>query len=544
MKETVAHTTFYRKLPQVLGALLLLVIGIKWSIGLSRHMDILFGDEAEYMRNGLDLFHVIRNDWGPAYNIWYKFLSFFFSDTIQLYYANYIIGGIAVAVLLFIALSSLRIHYLTALYISFCFFVSSVNINTWPRVSHFVLLMVLGSIIFISKLNSAAKKCLTFSILLYICSYARPDLFIAFLVVLSLSVFFMYREKENLKSFLPYLLVLLLAVLFFQLIFGFPSPTYKGGLNRLYSAFCQHYTMNYKYRTGAHFDAVTEWIEFCKSKFPDCLSITDVIKKHPGEFAANLFFNIRHYLLLLFTTSLSFIFPTGIFTGKKAMLVAIILFLSAFGVISFHKEKRSHFIHLLNQHKLLLFFLFVFGLPSIGMSIIIFPRPHYILLHSLLLVFILALVLQSIFHTVRFNYRLSVGIGLLLLLIAPDSSAYRYMQFGKDMDNLCEQKLIRYLESKKDKPYMVFTNYLNITYILPKNYTEFSTEFELKRGMTFSSVLNNKHVNVILVSSNILENPILKEDTTWNDLMMHPEKYNFKTVKYSDICESYLLIKE
>jgi len=544
MKETVTHTLSSMRWQQLFGSLLLILIGIKWSMGLSRHMDILFGDEAEYMRNGLDLFRIIRNDWGPAYNIWYKFLSFFFSDTISLYYANYIIGGIAVAVLLFIALTSLRIHYLTAFYISFCFFVSSVNINTWPRISHFVLLLVLSSIIFISRLTSNAKKSLTFAILLYICSYARPDLFIAFLIVLSLSLFFMYREKENLKSFLPYLLVLILSVLFFQFIFGFPSPTYKGGLNRLYSAFCQHYTMNYKYRTGAHFDAVTEWIEFCKAKFPDCHTITDVVKKYPGEFFAHLVFNIKHYLLLLLTTAFSFIFPTGIFTGKKALLAAIILLVSVLGIISFQKEKRSHFIQLILKHRLILFFLVVFGLPSIGMSTVIFPRPHYILLHSLLLIFILALLLQSLFHNITFSYLQSGAMGLLFLLMAPSSSSYRYMQFGKDMDNLCEQKLIRYLESKKDKPYTVFTNYLNITYILPKNYSEFSTEFELKKGMAFSSVLKDRHINIILVSSNILENPILKADSTWNDLITHPEKYNFKTVKYSDICESYLLIKE
>lgn len=544
MKETVPHTAFSGKLPQILGVLLLVAIGIKWSIGLPQHMDILFGDEAEYMRNGLDLFRIVRNDWGPAYNIWYKFLSFFFSDTIQLYYANYIIGGVAVAVLLFLALTSIRIHYLTALYLSFCFFVSGLNINTWPRISHFVLILILTCILFISKQKSNAKKGLSFSILLYICSYARPDLFIAFLIVLTVSIFFMFQERDKLRQFLPYLLLLIAVVLFFQIIFGFPSPTYKGGLNRLYSAFCQHYTMNYKYRTGAHFDAVTEWIEFCKNKFPDCTTIADVLKKHPNEFATNLFFNIKHYLLLLLTSILSFIFPTGIFTSRKALLIALALLLSVIGIIAVRKEKRNHFIHLLNEHKLLLFFLFVFGLPSIGMSTIIFPRPHYLLLHSLILVFILALMLQSIFHGMRLKYWQSGGMGLLLLLIAPQSSAYRYMQFGKDMDNLCEQKLIRYLESKKEKQYVVFTNYLNITYILPKNYSEFSTEFELKKGMTFSSVLENKHVNIILVSSNILENPILKADSTWNDLIARPEKYSFRTVKYSDICGSYLLIKE
>jgi hypothetical protein len=118
------------------------------------------------------------------------------------------------------------------------------------------------------------------------------------------------------------------------------------------------------------------------------------------------------------------------------------------------------------------------------------------------------------------------------------------MQFGSDMDNLCEQKLIRYLETKKEKNYVVLTNYLNITYLLPKNYSEFSTEFELRKGMDLSTLVKEKGINLILVSENIIQNPILRTDTMWNKLLTSPQDYQFKKVKYSDICQSYLLIKE
>jgi hypothetical protein len=230
----------------ILGMLFLLSAGIKWSIGLQQHMDILFGDEAEYMRNGLDLFKVIRNDWGPAYNLWYKFLSFFFTDNIQLYYANYIIGGITVSILLFIALCRHNIHKLIALYISFCFLISPLNINTWPRISHFILIFVLATLIILPRMRSMAKKFLSLSILCYIAAYARPDLLLVLIILTPLTLFYIYRERKEIKAFLPLLLILISAILFFQITFGLPSSTYKGGLNRLYSAFCQHYTINYK----------------------------------------------------------------------------------------------------------------------------------------------------------------------------------------------------------------------------------------------------------------------------------------------------------
>ena len=62
----------------ILGSMLALVIsGLKWATGLQGHLDILLADEAEYLRNGLNLFDKIAKNWGPTYNIWYKLLSFF-----------------------------------------------------------------------------------------------------------------------------------------------------------------------------------------------------------------------------------------------------------------------------------------------------------------------------------------------------------------------------------------------------------------------------------------------------------------------------------
>jgi hypothetical protein len=537
------HTT-KRRLFLAIGTLVLVLTGIKWSIGLPQQLDILFGDEAEYMRNGMDLFRTVRNDWGPTYNIWYKFLSLAFKDVIDLYYANYRIVGIAVAVLLYAVLVSMRIKALPALYISFCFFVSGLNMNTWPRISHFVLLIVLAGLFITSKLQSAAKKSLVLTIVCFICAYARPDLMPVSVVLFAASVYFMNRERKIFKSFIPYLIVLVLSVLFFQLVFGLPSSTYKGGLNRLYSAFCQHYSMNYKYRTGLQFDAVTEWISFCKAKFPDCFTIGDVISNHPAAFFEHVLFNLKNYLLLFITTLLSFIFPTGIYTSKKALLIAFILLTGTILAVCIQRERRGQFMALLKQHRFILLFLLLFGLPSMGMSVIIFPRAHYLLLHTLLFVMLIALLLQSLTANMRFNLWQFLGVCVLFLFIGPRSSDYKYMQFGKDMDNLCDQQLISFLEKRTDKDYVVFTNYLNITYILPKNYSEFSTEFELKRGMLFSHIAEERKINMILVSSNILENPMLTEDTSWTNLIAKPENYHFKKVTYSKNCDSYLLIKE
>ncbi len=528
----------------IAGLLFFIVVGIKWGYQLPQHLDILFGDEAEYMRNGLDLFEVIRNDWGPTYNIWYKFLSLFTSDTITLYYANYIAGAVLTGGLLMLVLLALRLSPPVALYASFCFFVSGIQMNTWPRISHFVLLLLCGAILVFSRIRSAALRTLVIAIACYWCAYARPDLMLAFFLMLAVAAWLMYQERAQWRSFLPALLVLLLSVLFFQGIFGQPSATYKGGLDRLYSAFCQHYAINYKFMTNADFDAVTEWIDFCRTKFPDCYTIGDVLKNHPQEFIQHVLFNVKNYLLLLFSALLSLLFPLAIIKGKKGLLLAIGLLLLLLFATLFNKEKRNNWMALLKEHRLLLLLLAIFGLPSMGMSWVIFPRPHYMLLHLMLPLLLLTLLLQVWWQDRYLPARYFMVLLVLLALAAPTAGKYPYLQYGQDMQNHCSQRLIRFLEKKKDQPYVVFTNYLNVTYMLPKNFSEFSTEFELKKGMSFGQIMKDKKINIVLVSSNILQNPMLKSDTTWQQLIANPETLGFEKVRYSDACESYLLMKE
>ncbi len=525
------------------GMALMLFCGIKWSLHLSSNMDILFGDEAEYMRNGLDLFKIIRNDWGPAYNIWYKFLSFFQNDTIQLYYLNYALGAILIGVLFFVFLYQHIKQKQVALYVGFCFLVSSININTWPRVSHFVIIILLISLILASHTSSKAKKWLIYSIACFICAYARPDLMLSFFCCVPVTFYFIWKEKKSIRSFLPYLFVLLAVVLFFQFVFGQPSATYKGGLDRLYSAFCQHYAMNYKMMHKDGFDAITEWINFSKQQFPNSHTLKDVILNQPGLFFQNLLLNCKNYLMILLLTVTSFVFPTGIFKSKKVLFLSVFILFLLVVIVFANKKYRDQFFVKLQDNKQLLLFLFIFGVPSLGMSIVIFPRMHYVLLHIILLAFIITLLLDAI--ALKINMQWSYWLFFLLfIVISPKSSSYAYMQFGSDMKNLCEQKLIRFLEKDKAHPHVVMTNYLNVTYLLPKNYSEFSTEFELKEGMSFKQLLEEKKIDIILVSINIVKNPILLKDATWNEFMLNPEQFGFHKVKYNNECESYFLIKQ
>lgn len=521
----------------------LLAAGIRWSLHLPLYNDLMFGDEAEYLRNGVDLFRIVRSDWGPAYNLWYKGLSLFTSDSIKLYYLNYATGAILAAVLLYVAFRRYHTHPLIAVYLAYCFLISDLNINTWPRVSHFIVIVILLALITGSAVSSAARRSLIYCTAVFITAYARPDLMFAFFIMLPVALFLVYREREQWRELLPFMLALLLAIGFFQGVFGLPASDYRGEVDRLYIAFGQHFTINYKARTGAEMDAVTDWLVFCRQHFPGCETLGDILKQHPGEVMQNALFNLKHYLLALLGTILSFIFPEKLVPYKKLAWLFLPLLAVAIGYLLYHKDRRRAWLHALRRNGLTLGFLFIFGLTSMGMCIVIFPRNHYIILHSLLLLFLLAGIFQAIAGHLPLRWYFAAPL-FLLLFITPTAKKYKYMQINADTRNGCSQKMIRFLNQQTDRPYVIFSSILNISYPLPENFSEFNTEYELKTGMRFSDVLREKRINMILVTENLHSNPVLRSDSTWTQFIADPGQYGFRKTKYHDLCESYFLVKD
>ena len=87
-----------------LGIILILIAGLRLIRNFNNLVDISFDDEVQYMRYGMELFHNIRSDWGPSYNMWYKLLSLFEQRPIELYLLNYkvVIILLPICMLLFI----------------------------------------------------------------------------------------------------------------------------------------------------------------------------------------------------------------------------------------------------------------------------------------------------------------------------------------------------------------------------------------------------------------------------------------------------------
>ena len=125
------------------GSLIIIILGIYTTYDVSRFSDILFWDETLYMEKGLKLWHSPSLDWGPFYNFWYKLLSYFTQDKIELYYLNIKILSTLLPLVLFIFLMVNNINPVLSFCVSILFMYSFMNLPVWPKVSHWCLIVFL-----------------------------------------------------------------------------------------------------------------------------------------------------------------------------------------------------------------------------------------------------------------------------------------------------------------------------------------------------------------------------------------------------------------
>ena len=431
------------------GIFILLIAGIKWAWQLPKYMDITFGDEAQYLRYGLDLFHTIKKDWGPSYNIWYKFLSIFQHHPIQLFYLNYQVTAILAAILLFVFLMRYNISFFLSIWLSFCFLLSPTVIDTWPRVSHFAVIVLLAFLIAVRNTVVTSRKMLIVTLAFYIAAYARPELFSSFVLISFVTAFYLFKERKLVRSWLPLLIIVVGIIAVNFIIYRLPADSYKG-INRTYIAFSQHYAINYVIEHKAHFNPVSEWIDFAHKTFGTCADFGCILKTHFGLVLHNSILNLKNYAFTLMQFVITILFPVKIIGNKKLQLLIIAGFILLTILVLANQTTRKKFAEQLQQHKLLLLILFLFGLPSMGASVLIFPRQHYLLMHCLLLIFITAMLINSISLSHKIHPGLVCLLFIPLLIISPSAKKYNYYQLERENKNHCSEHLVEYLTAKND----------------------------------------------------------------------------------------------
>lgn len=526
----------------IFGAFILLICGIKIFTDIQNNMDIQFADEAAYIRFGLDLFEKMNRNWGPMYAVWYKCLSFYSDNPIDLYCLNFSVLSIAVSIVVYLFLLRININPILALYLSFCILVSNLNIEVWPRISHFCLIIISVAFIIATFLKNNIYKCLVVTLACLVCTYARPEFYVAFLLMVVITILTMYYNRKSIKKKDFYtFFVFLISIIVLHLIFRFPSNDFFG-YNRGVAAFYQHYAWNYMMRTGNLFEAWMGWEDLAKSTFGDCNSMWCVIKTQPKIFIINTLFNVRTYSLQLLKV-ISFAFPVGLIYGNKKQLILSVGFLILFIFLLLRNDSRKYFIQKIKDLRFYLLLIFCFIVPTLLSCVVVFPRDHYVYLQLLFWLLLMSSLLSYFFEKISNNTILFILVGVALYFVTPRIKHYSFLNPSTDTHTLCNKKLINHINKKfDDKQHTIFTNLPFVHGMLPTNFNEMNTIFDKKKNIPFKHYLDSAQYDIIIVVPSLLRDPHIKNDSTWLHFFNHYEEYNFKRDDFTD-CEMYLLVR-
>ena len=529
----------------LLGIILIALAGFRLIRNFNNLVDISFDDEVQYMRYGMELFHNIRSDWGPSYNLWYKLLSLFEQSPIELYLLNYKVVIILLPICLFAFLYVYGISFFISIWIGFSILISTTNILTYPRISHvvvsfFLLVLVVNRLWIKSKSRQLILLCFT----IFVAAFARPELMLAFLILLAITLFYILKFddlKKHIVFALPFVAIMILIFAVFRL----PSDSFKG-IDRAYIAFCQHYTIKNIIFNKGHFNQFIDWIAISKTQFPGCNTFTDIVINFPLVVIKGMFVNIGFYLQLIISISTDILFPFQLLPFNKIVLLGyglVVLFI-LYTLIS--KKQRLNVFNAIQSNKYLFLVLLIFIFPSIISSLVFFPRMHY----GIFLLPILSFVFAILIDNLAKGYKIRIGIVLFVFTLfmykMPSIKKYNTPKLltNDECPTQSYKEVIKDLNQHTDKPHVIFSNVLSFSLMIDKNFTDFSAEYDYDNNKTFIEQMKTHQVDYILQTKFLTEDRRLSKDSTWLQFMANPQAYGFKKKKLFDDCETYLLYKE
>lgn len=543
-RRSITVTTINRK-AMVIGVALLAIAGIRLYYNLYQYMDIVYGDEVIYMKTGLNITQDFNRDWGPLYCIWYKCLSYFIPDTIQLYYFNFAFIAVLATIMIYLAFLAMDIHPLVGFYFALCFLSSKAVVPMWPRVSLFTICILMLGIIIVSRLRQLYMRLLVFCIILLLASYARPELYISFLISLVILICYYFYDKIYLKTFsLYHLIIFILIVVFLHFIFWFPSNSYNGYPRNL-AAFYQHYMVNLFFQKKATEYDWIYWKDTYKTIFGDSKSITDIIIHYPIEFFSHIAYNLKNYFIEIATKSFCVLFPY--LGGKNKLFIggSSLVFIFSIGLL-FVNNIRIQFIESLKAHTFYLIMLIIWGIPTVVSSVVIFPREHYIMLNYFLVITPLCLLFSIIANKIKVlqSVKYLFLLGIIIIPFLSSSKNYYFFLTDHDKNNMCSRKALEHIKNKnldKNIHYTFFADIHCFIGFLPNNFSEINTIFDKTKKIPFDAILENHKPDFILVNNCINYSPSLKDDSTWHDFIKNPYQYGYR-YEFVKGCPYYYLV--
>ena len=528
----------------LVGILLIIICGVRVTWGLEKYMDVVFWDESLYLSRGMSMFKYIPRDWGPSYSLWYKLLSYFISDRVDLYYFNFKLTTILISIALFLLLMATGVQRVLAFLFALVFLSTYVNLPMWPRVSHFCIIVLIAGILVAKYHKERVAKMAIFSLALLVCSFARPELFLPFMLCFIVMYVFFFMQLKQHTKYSIFLVAAVTFLLMFLYVY-FKTPLNNGDATRGIGVFLQHFAMNYA--EWKHSDMIF-WLDYpdiLKENFKDATTLKGMIQANPAVIKHHLFSNLYHYSTEMAKIIFSFFAP--IFTKKinwLCLMISAILFGTYFSFTQTIKNKRERMYVLLKDNVFTFFVITIFTLPSIFVCIYAYPRPHYLLLQVPFFLLLIALLISSITVTIYKSVQKIVVLATVWFFAMPVAADFSYFKMFRKEDSLCNVKSIQYIKknfASKDTIH-IFDLEGGVTNMLPPNFVNDNYLYlRDRKTVLLSDFLLNHKFDIIYKTPTITGLNSTQNDTILKDMFNNPAKYGYYEQKTGNFAMRLLI---
>lgn len=501
----------------------ILLAGMKFTYKIWTIIDIGLYDETAYLNDGLNLlsagFPAAENS--PLYAMWYWVLSVFIHNKVYLYYINYILLTILPPAVLYILMRKHQVSNILSLGASFFLLISVNNLETWPKISHFALIVVMIFFVFIDN-RHFIKSFSIMGIGFLMASFARPELVVSYILIalpmLAVCIRRILIKRYLCKKEIVYVIGFGVMSLLFLGTLGSPL-----GGDRSFVAFSQHYALNW---VDWHKSAMNPWTDFesiIKKDFGNVHSTTEAIIVNPVNFFKHISYNLLNYFksVLGFWEHFDILAPhTSLkFEKLEFYFILSVIFIYMIGIRKFVTE---NFRNVVSKNIYLVTGLIIFIIPELISCIIIYPREHYILPQVVSFTFVFLLFVPQ--YNLRLNKTNLITASFLLLAITPTLTIdyHFYNPFSTQTISVIE-----YIEN------MHITGPVNMleadggyaTY-LGNNFKWIS---ETSKNTNFNQFLKEDHINMVVVSDSLLNDRRFSDDNEWNEfLTVHDNFFKVK----------------
>lgn len=517
-------------------------ICLKFVWGIERLMDVRLYDETHYLSWGYQLVRqgLPKASWAPLYAVWYFALSLFAPDKIQLYFLNYKMLVILTVFSSYIFLRRIGVRPELSVLFAFLYLISEMAL-TWPYVTLFALLVVLFFLILASFARSDAVYHGTVWLGLLSASYARPELFVSFMLYGLLIGFLAVRRFGRggmTTTSIPWLTIIGLGCIALLLVIRFGGIPLFARDHREWGAFGQHFARNYVTVNRLPIDPWRHWREIIGPIFPDAHSIWDAARINRPAFIEHILYNTRHYL-----SASAGVVLAGFYFASHAMSLCVRrveLFLLMVAIVWFlirWRKTSEIFSH--TTAKRLLIIAGVIALPALAASLVIYPRSHYLILQGFLIAVVLFYILSE-FVTgwkvfLRGNF-LCLLLALFLIVITPQSVNSEYER-DQHRTNLAVIERISSLNITE--PINILETEAGYAAYLADNYRRFN---DRDKKESFSDFMRSHPIDIFFIGPRLLQSKSFATDEMFKAFAEDPERYNFTRLDISNT-NMFLLVK-